>query len=108
MKILSEERALELTEKLLRNDKEIKESIPNTENFATKSFVTSEIAKAELSGGEVDLSNYINKETFDKTIDNYSTTDEIKKMVDEKFAELDGDKLDANFETSNIDFSIEY
>lgn len=103
MKLLSEETALELTEKLLENDKTIKDGIPSIVGLATENFVTSEIAKAQLSGGEVDLSGYLDKDTFDKTMVDYSTTAEIEKMVDEKITELDTD-----FETSDIDFSTEY
>jgi hypothetical protein len=37
-------------------------------NFATKEFVTSEIAKAELSGKDIDLSAYYTKSEVDTTI----------------------------------------
>lgn len=150
MKILSEEKALELTEKLLKNDKDIKENlediilplpnkvqileedshkhndisalnnitaekivywnnkaevsdIPSIEGLASESFVTSEIAKAQLSGGEVDLSGYVDIDTFNKTMIDYSTSEEIEKMVDKKITELD-----TEFEMSNIDFTTEY
>ena len=150
MKIFSEERALELTEKLLQNDKDIKENlenvilplpnkvqaleedshnhnneevlnnittektkywdgkaeisdIPNIEGLASESFVVSEIAKAQLVGGEVDLSAYVDKDMLDKTMADYSTTTEIEKTIDKKIAELD-----VEFETLNIDFATEY
>ena len=62
MKLLSEEKALELTELLLKNDKEIKneleQKIPNVNEFATKEYVNESVANID-----VDLSGYAT-ETF--------------------------------------------
>lgn len=88
MKVLSEDKALELTEKLLENDKNIKTEIeekipsvdglasekyvdnavksikPNLDGYATETYVTNAIANAQLGGDdtEVDLSGYATKD----------------------------------------------
>ena len=69
--------------------------------MASKDYVLEEITKAQLAGGEVDLSNYYTKEEIDTKIpdvSNYATTEyvaeaqkamkaDLEKMVDEKIAE---------------------
>jgi hypothetical protein len=72
MKLLTNDKALELAEKLLQNDRDIKEEIkeeiekkiPNTDNFATEDYVKHSIAQAQLGGsgnGNVDLSGFATK-----------------------------------------------
>ena len=90
MKILTDDKALELTEQLLRNDKNIKEEleskIPNVDNFVTESYVVHAIASAQLSGGgsgnggsNIDLSGFATKDdlngyaTKNHTHDQYLT-----------------------------------
>ena len=68
MKVFSEESALQLSEMLLQNDKDIKTEIegkiPNVEGLATETYVNNAIANAQLSGGDinVDLSGYATKD----------------------------------------------
>ena len=78
-----------------------KTEIPSIEGLASKDYVLEEITKAQLAGGEVDLSNYYTKEEIDTKIpdvSNYATTEyvaeaqkamkaDLEKMVDEKIAE---------------------
>ena len=65
---LTDERALQLTELLLQNDKDIKTEIegkiPSVEGLATETYVDNAIANAQLSGGDtnVDLSGYATKD----------------------------------------------
>lgn len=65
---LTDERALQLTELLLQNDKDIKTEIegkiPSVEGLATETYVNNAIANAQLSGGDinVDLSGYATKD----------------------------------------------
>lgn len=82
MKVFSEDNALQLAERLLQNDKDIKteleskiptnylSSIPP--EYVTESEMNEAIANAQLSGGNVDLSDYateeyVNKNTLDYT-----------------------------------------
>lgn len=44
------------------------------EGYATEKFVTDKIAEAQLSGGDVDLSNYYNKSEVDKKIEDIELT----------------------------------
>lgn len=68
MKVFSEESALQLSEMLLQNDKDIKTGIegkiPSVEGLATETYVNNAIANAQLSGGDtnVDLSGYATKD----------------------------------------------
>ena len=88
MKVFSEESALQLAERLLQNDKDIKTEIegkipsvdglasekyvdnavknvkPDLDGYATETFVNNAIANAQLGGGdtEVDLSGYATKD----------------------------------------------
>ena len=89
MKVFSEESALQLSEMLLQNDKDMNtnleekmakleanshlhsnkvvlddittDKITEWDSKATESFVTNAIANAQLSGGNVDLSSYLSK-----------------------------------------------
>ena len=65
MKVFSEESALQLSEMLLQNDKNIKTEIegkiPSVDGLATETYVDNAIANAQLSGGNVDLSSYLSK-----------------------------------------------
>ena len=76
-KLLTDETALQLTEALLQNDKNIKNElegkIPSIEGLASESFVQEKIANAQLSGGDVDLSSYATKD-----------------FVTDKISEIDG------------------
>ena len=55
MKVLTDEKALELAELLLQNDKNIQDAIeskiPNVDHFVTESYVIHSIASAQLNGG---------------------------------------------------------
>lgn len=68
MKVFSEESALQLSEMLLQNDKDIKTGIegkiPSVDGLATETYVNNAIANAQLSGGDtnVDLSGYATKD----------------------------------------------
>lgn len=68
MKVFSEESALQLSEMLLQNDKDIKTEIegkiPSVDGLATEIYVNNAIANAQLSGGDtnVDLSGYATKD----------------------------------------------
>lgn len=88
MKVFSEESALQLSEMLLQNDKDIKTEIegkipsvdglasekyvdnavknvkPDLDGYATETFVNNAIANAQLGGGdtEIDLSGYATKD----------------------------------------------
>lgn len=68
MKVFSEESALQLSEMLLQNDKDIKteieRKIPSVDGLATETYVNNAIANAQLSGGDtnVDLSGYATKD----------------------------------------------
>lgn len=94
-KVFTEDNALELAEKLLQNDKNIKDEFEQ-KGYATESFVTTAIANAQLSGGDVDLSDYASKEDLnDKatkatTIAGYGITDAYTKT------EVDTVKNDVN------------
>ena len=94
-KVFTEDNALELAEKLLQNDKNIKDEFEQ-KGYVTESFVTTAIANAQLSGGDVDLSDYASKEDLnDKatkatTIAGYGITDAYTKT------EVDTVKNDVN------------
>lgn len=64
VKVFTEDGALELAEKLLQNDKDIKEELEQ-KGYATESFVTEKIAEAQLTDKEVDLSGYAKTEDLD-------------------------------------------
>lgn len=58
-------------------DEKIKSiDIPDVDltGYATEQFVTDKIAEAQLSGGDVDLSNYYNKSEVDKKIEDIELT----------------------------------
>ena len=67
VKVFTEDGALELAEKLLQNDKDIKDELEQ-KGYATESFVTEKIAEAQLEDKEVDLSGYALKSEIPSTL----------------------------------------
>ena len=92
MKVLTDDKALELTERLLQNDKDIKDEleskIPKVDEFVTKSYVTHAIASAQLSGGgsgnsNIDLSNYaLKNHTHAEYLTEHQNLDAYAKKTD--------------------------
>lgn len=60
-----------------------KADIPNMDAYATKSYVDDAVTKV-ATGGEVDLSNYYNKQEVDARIPDVITKDEIKALFAEE------------------------
>ena len=65
-----------------------KSELPSVEGLASEDFVRSEIAKAELNGGEVTeeeldnlLANYYNKTEIDNKISDYYTKEEVNEFI---------------------------
>ena len=130
MKVLTEEKALELTVELLQNDKNIKDEleakIPSMDGLASEEYVSAEIAKAALAGGDVDLSAYYTKtETnnlldgkADKTdipdVSNLATEEYVEQYVNEALEDIDVDvnldnyySKDETYSKSEVDTAIE-
>lgn len=121
MKVFSEESALQLSEMLLQNDKDIKTEIegkiPSVEGLASREYVSSEIAKAVLAGNDVDLSAYATNSSVDEKISSINTG-VLTISVNGENISLDRNgniNLDMStyqtsmeFETSDINFSTEY
>ena len=90
IKVFTEDNALELAERLLQNDKDIKDEFEQKE-YATETFVTNAIANAQLSGGDVDLSGYASKDDLDNyalksqipSLDGYAKTEDIPDEYDD-------------------------
>ena len=66
--------------------------IPSLDGYATETFVTSKIAEASLSGGEVDLSGYATKDDL-KTKANTSHTHTISDVTDLNLSNIDAVSL---------------
>ena len=89
-KVFTEDGALELAERLLQNDKDIKDEFER-KGYATETFVTNAIANAQLSGGDVDLSGYASKEDLNDyalksqipSLDGYAKTEDIPDEYDD-------------------------
>lgn len=121
MKVFSEESALQLSEMLLQNDKNIKTEIegkiPDITGLASETFVQEQIAEASLSGGEVNLDAYATNNSVDEKISSIDTG-VLSISVNGENVSLDKNgnvNLDMSeyqtsleFETVNIDFTTEY
>ena len=66
--------------------------IPSLDGYATETFVTSKIAEASLSGGEVDLSGYATKDDL-KTKANTSHTHTTSDVTDLNLSNIDAASL---------------
>ena len=56
--------------------------IPSLDGYATETFVTNKIAEASLSGGEVDLSNYVTKDVGNANQITFSDGETIQAKLD--------------------------
>lgn len=65
------------------------EKVAEWDAKATEAFVTNKIAEAQLGESDVDLTGYVDKDTFDTTLKDYSTTADTETMVDEKISIID-------------------
>lgn len=96
MKILTDDKALELAENLLENDRtiknEIEKKIPNTDGLATEDYVNTAIEKLKLNGGEIDLSNYATIQYVNGKIETISniSNDNVYYISNEGNDENDG------------------
>ena len=80
--------------------------IPSLDGYATETFVTSKIAEASLSGGEVDLSGYATKDDL-KTKANTSHTHTISDVTDLNLSNIDAVSLNGK-KFSNPMTKVEY
>lgn len=59
-----------------------KSDIPSLDGYATETFVTNKIAEASLSGGSVDLSNYVTKDVGNANQITFSDGETIQAKLD--------------------------
>lgn len=118
-KILTDDKALELAEQLLKNDKAIKEeiekNIPSIEGLASETYVDNVVKDAQLNGGNIDLTGYATELYVDEKIKEIDIPSEVVDLtnyatigyVDGKIASISTTSADNVYYISTTDGSDE-
>ena len=118
-KILTDDKALELAEQLLKNDKAIKEeiekNIPSIEGLASETYVDNVVKNAQLNSGNVDLTGYATELYVDEKIKEIDIPSEVVDLtnyatigyVDGKIASISTTSADNVYYISTTDGSDE-
>lgn len=118
-KILTDDKALELAEQLLKNDKAIKEeiekNIPSIEGLASETYVDNVVKNAQLNSGNVDLTGYATELYVDEKIKEIDIPSEVVDLtnyatigyVDRKIASISTTSADNVYYISTTDGSDE-